>query len=63
MIINIYKQIIFLALIFSLLSCTMNSNNNLKMFCLTLEPNHLSIIEQMNYIPVGLGEKNFPQNC
>ena len=39
------------------------TNNNLKMFCLTLEPNHLSIIEQMNYIPVGLGEKNFPQNC
>ena len=39
------------------------TDNNLKMFCLTLEPNHLSVIEQMSYIPVGLGEKNFPQNC
>ena len=26
------------------------TNNNLRMFCLTLEPNHLSVIEQMNYI-------------
>ena len=29
------------------------------MFCLTLEPGHLSFIKNLNYIPVGLGEKNF----
>ncbi len=40
----------------------MNSQN-LKMFCLTLEPNHLSIIEDLNYTPVGLGEKKFPESC
>ena len=39
------------------------TNNNLKMFCLTLEPNHLNIIKEMNYTPVGLGEKIFPQDC
>ena len=33
--------------------------NNLKMFCLTLEPNHQSIIKEMGYVPVGLGRKNF----
>ena len=32
---------------------------NLQMFCLTLEPDHLSFIKKLNYIPVGLGEKNF----
>ena len=37
------------------------TNNNLKMFCLTLEPSHRTIIEKMGYIPVGLGEKNFPE--
>ena len=39
------------------------TNNNLKMFCLTLEPSHQSIIKEMGYIPVGLGEKIFPENC
>ncbi len=33
--------------------------NNLKMFCLTLEPSHLKFIKNLNYIPVGLGSKNF----
>ena len=33
------------------------------MYCLTLEPSHLDIIKKMNYIPVGLGEKNFPKDC
>ena len=33
--------------------------NNLSMFCLTLEPNHYQFIKNLNYIPVGLGEKLF----
>ena len=33
--------------------------NNLKMFCLTLEPTHKEFIKQLGYIPVGLGEKKF----
>ena len=37
--------------------------NNLKMFCLTMEPNHINFIKELNYIPVGLGDKNFPENC
>ncbi len=32
---------------------------NLSMFCLTLEPSHLNFIKSLNYIPVGLGQKNF----
>jgi len=32
---------------------------NLKMFCLTMEANHLDIIKKFNYIPVGLGNNNF----
>ena len=35
--------------------------NNLKMFCLTLEPSHLNFIKNLNYIPVGLGNKNFSE--
>ena len=38
-------------------------NNNLEMFCLTLEPDHLDYIKQLNYTPVGLGIKKFPDNC
>ena len=33
--------------------------NNLSMFCLTLNPEHGSLIKQLSYIPVGLGTKNF----
>ena len=33
--------------------------NNLKMFCLTLNPNHYNFIRDLSYIPVGLGEKKF----
>ena len=33
------------------------------MFCLTMEPNHINFIKELNYIPVGLGDKNFPENC
>tara|TARA_Y100000992_G_scaffold289007_1_gene243159 strand:+ start:159 stop:986 length:828 start_codon:yes stop_codon:yes gene_type:complete len=39
------------------------SDNNLKMFCLTLEPNHLEFIQGLNYTPVGLGKNIFPQSC
>ena len=38
-------------------------NDNLKMFCLTVEPKHLDYIKDLNYTPVGLGEKKFPDNC
>ena len=31
------------------------------MFCLSMEPNHLKIIKEFNYLPVGLGGKNFSQ--
>ena len=36
--------------------------NNLKMFCLSLEPNHYKFIKNLNYIPVGLGEKAFNES-
>ena len=32
---------------------------NLKMFCLTLEPNHYNSIKELGYTPVGLGDKQF----
>ena len=35
---------------------------NLKMFCLSLEPNHYEFIKKLEYIPVGLGQKNFNNN-
>ena len=38
-------------------------NNNLNMFCITLEPSHIDFIKSLDYIPVGLGTKNFPQDC
>ena len=34
---------------------------NLNMFCLTLEPNHYKFIKELDYLPVGLGEKNFDE--
>ena len=37
-------------------------NNNLKMFCLTLDPSHEKFIREANYVPVGLGEKIFPSS-
>mgnify|MGYP006083656153 CR=1 FL=1 len=33
--------------------------NNLSIFCLSLNPDHLKKIKELNYIPVGLGEENF----
>jgi len=35
---------------------------NLKMFCLSLEPEHYEFIKRLRYIPVGLGEKIFSKN-
>ena len=35
---------------------------NLKMFCLTLEPNHYEFIKNLGYEPVGLGDKDFNEN-
>ena len=32
---------------------------NLKMFCISLEPNHYNFVKNLGYIPVGLGDKNF----
>ena len=32
---------------------------NLKMYCLTLNPEHLKLIKAINYIPVGLGNSFF----
>ena len=33
--------------------------NNINMFCISLRPEHLNIIKDLNYIPVGLGVENF----
>ncbi len=38
-------------------------NKNLEMFCLTLEPKHLDFIKNLDYTPVGLGEKKFSDSC
>ena len=35
---------------------------NLKMFCISLEPNHLNFIKNLGYVPVGLGKKIFLMN-
>jgi len=35
---------------------------NLKMFCISLNPEHLKIIKNLNYIPVGLGKASFDSN-
>jgi len=32
---------------------------NLEMFCISLEPSHYDFIKQLEYTPVGLGDKNF----
>ncbi len=36
---------------------------NTSIFCLTLDPRHVSLIEKLSYIPVGLGNKKFSDNC
>ena len=37
--------------------------NNLSIFCITLNPEHVKLIRQLSYIPVGLGEKIFSEDC
>ena len=36
---------------------------NISFFCLTLDPRHEKIIQKLSYIPVGLGEKTFSNDC
>ena len=38
-----------------------NNIKNLHMYCISLEPKHLSFIKKLGYTPVGLGDKNFNQ--
>ena len=40
----------------------MSKNNNLNMFCISMEPVHLNFIQSLNYLPVGLGTKNFTKD-
>jgi len=35
---------------------------NLNMFCITLEPNHYKFINELGYLPVGLGDNSFNEN-
>ena len=36
--------------------------NNFSMFCLSMEPSHLKTINELDYIPVGLGTKHFSKD-
>jgi len=36
---------------------------NLTFFCLTLNPEHESMIKKLSYIPVGLGDNKFSEDC
>tara|TARA_B100000780_G_scaffold102525_1_gene71703 strand:- start:5580 stop:6395 length:816 start_codon:yes stop_codon:yes gene_type:complete len=35
--------------------------NNLNIYCITLNPNHLTMIKELNYLPVGLGNSDFSE--
>ena len=35
---------------------------NTSIFCLTLNPDHIKLINELTYIPVGLGEKKFSKD-
>ena len=37
--------------------------SNISIFCLTLDPDHEEVIKKLSYIPVGLGEKKFSNQC
>jgi hypothetical protein len=37
--------------------------SNLKMFCLTMKPEHVEFITKLSYDPVGLGKLHFPKSC
>jgi hypothetical protein len=34
---------------------------NLQIYCITLDPQHKGLIEDIGYVPVGLGDKNFEE--
>jgi len=36
--------------------------NNLRIYCITLNPLHKELIDKLGYIPVGLGDKGFSNN-
>ena len=36
--------------------------NSLKIFCLSLNPDHLHSIQKLSYIPVGLGKHTLEMN-
>ncbi len=36
---------------------------NTTIFCLTLNPEHEKIIKELSYVPVGLGNLKFSENC
>ena len=38
-----------------------NNMGNLQMYCISMEPGHFSFIKNLDYIPVGLGDKNFSE--
>ena len=33
------------------------------MFCITMEPSHINFIKNLDYVPVGLGEKKYSKEC
>ena len=35
------------------------NNNKLKMYCISIDENDFKLIEDLSYIPVGLGEADF----
>ncbi len=35
---------------------------NLKMYCISLEPSHLNFVKSLDYIPVGLSQKDFSED-
>ena len=35
---------------------------NIEMFCISLEPSHKKFIQELGYIPVGLGTNNFEKD-
>ena len=38
-----------------------NNMGNLQMYCISIESCHFSFIKNLDYIPVGLGDKNFSE--
>ena len=36
---------------------------NITIFCITLKPEHEELIKKLSFVPVGLGEEKFSENC